>query len=58
MMEDDPTTFIGLSCPRCLTRHTIPIPDGFEENGAGCDVSCGCGKDILLVIGEIELIEE
>jgi hypothetical protein len=56
MMDKPPTKFIGLSCPRCYTRHTIPIPDGFEESSTGCNISCGCGKNIVLIIGELNLM--
>ena len=35
-------------CPVCFCRHGIPVPENIEEYG-GCDITCGCGKNIILL---------
>ena len=49
--------YIGLTCPKCFTRHGIPIPPDVEMY-SGVEIGCGCGNNIVFVIGELELIEE
>ena len=51
----DTANYIGLTCPVCFTMHGIPIPDDAELY-AGVDVSCGCGKNIVLITGELNLV--
>jgi len=47
---------VAILCPQCFTWHGVPIPKKPEEYG-GVDLFCGCGKNMVYVTGEMELIE-